>query len=178
MQIPPRGASGEGSGASLQLWGQQEDGGQCQQGDQALHKVRMSVGCQQDVSRMSEGGSGTPQGKERQFKVTTSTYFCNSEVGDQVLHQVTELRDQVPIWKIVTNPASAVNSCVNCKDQCGTNIQIFEYIQIYLDNYIHSYKYLSIFRKANIFGYSFLIYLHRRIYSDIHLLNIYDSKYI
>ena len=44
-------------------------------------------------------------------------------------------------------------------DQCGTNIRIFEYIQIYLDKYIHSSKYSSIFSKANIFGYSFVIYL-------------------
>ena len=58
------------------------------------------------------------------------------------------------------------------------NIRIFEYIQIYLDEYIHSSKYSLIFSKANIFEYSFVIYLCWRIYSDIHLSNIYDSEYI
>ena len=41
--------------------------------------------------------------------------------------------------------------------QCGTNIRIFEYIRIYLDEYIHSSKYSFIFSEANIFGYSFVI---------------------
>ena len=63
-------------------------------------------------------------------------------------------------------------------EQCGTNIWIFEYIRIYLDEYIHSSIYLLIFFKANIFGYSFVIYLCWRIYSDIHSSDIYDSKYI
>ena len=61
--------------------------------------------------------------------------------------------------------------------QCGTNIKIFEYIQIYLDKYIHLSKPLLIFSKANIFGYSFVINLYWGIYLDIHSSNIYDSKY-
>ena len=67
---------------------------------------------------------------------------------------------------------------VGGKHQRGTNIRIFEYIRIYLDEYIHSSKYLVIFSKANIFGYSFVIYLCWQIYSDIHSSNIYDSEYI
>ena len=43
--------------------------------------------------------------------------------------------------------------------RCWMNIRIFEYIRIYLDEYIHSSKYSLIFSKANIFGYSFVIYL-------------------
>ena len=68
--------------------------------------------------------------------------------------------------------------CQYCLFQCGTNLRIFEYIQIYLDKYIHSFKYLLIFFGANIFGYSFVIYLYWRMYLDIHSSNIYDSKYI
>ena len=68
--------------------------------------------------------------------------------------------------------------CFQCYNQCWTNIRIFKYIQIFLDKYIHLSKYSSIFSKANIFGYSFVIYLCWRIYSDIHSSNIYDSKYI
>ena len=66
----------------------------------------------------------------------------------------------------------------NGLDQCGTNIQIFKYIRIYLDKYIHLSKYSLIFSKADIFGYSFVIYSYWRTYLDIHSSNIYDSKYI
>ena len=62
--------------------------------------------------------------------------------------------------------------------QCGTNIWIFEYIRIYLDKYIHLSKYSSIFSKANIFGYSFVIYFCWQICWDIHSSSIYDSEYI
>ena len=48
--------------------------------------------------------------------------------------------------------------------QCGMNIQIFKYIQICLVKYIHLSKYWLIFSKANIFGYSFVIYLYWQIY--------------
>ena len=67
---------------------------------------------------------------------------------------------------------------VNVPIQCGANIRIFDYIRIYLGKYIHSSKYLLIFSKANIFGYSFVIYLFWQISSDIHSSNIYDSKFI
>ena len=43
--------------------------------------------------------------------------------------------------------------------RCETNIWILEYIQKYLDKYIHLSKYSFFFPKANIFGYSFVIYL-------------------
>ena len=58
--------------------------------------------------------------------------------------------------------------------QCGTNIRIFKYIQIYLDKYIHLSKYSLTFSKANII----MIYSYWQMYSDIHLSNIYNSKYI
>ena len=73
---------------------------------------------------------------------------------------------------------NVLSSVYYISGQCGTNIRIFEYIRIYFDEYIHSSKYSLIFSKANIFGYSFVIYLRWRIYSDIHLSNIYDIKYI
>ena len=47
-----------------------------------------------------------------------------------------------------------------------------------LDKYIHSKKYLLIFSWANLFGYSFVIFLSCQIYSDIHSSNIYGNKYI
>ena len=62
--------------------------------------------------------------------------------------------------------------------QCGTNIQISEYIKISLDKYKHSSKYLLIFSRVNIFGYTFMIYLYLRIYLDIHSSNIYESELI
>ena len=37
---------------------------------------------------------------------------------------------------------------------------------------------MLIFSRANIFRYSFVIFLSRRIYSDIHSSNIYGSEYI
>ena len=39
-------------------------------------------------------------------------------------------------------------------------------------------KYLLIFSWANLFWYSFVIFLSSRIYSDIHLSNIHGNKYI
>ena len=47
-----------------------------------------------------------------------------------------------------------------------------------LDKYIHSQKYLLIFSRANLFGYSFVIFLSCRIYSDIHSSNIYGNEFI
>ena len=67
-----------------------------------------------------------------------------------------------------------LGSLRNSVGQC----RIFEYIRIYLDKYIHLSEYSSIFSKANIFGYSFVIYSCCWIYSDIHWSNIYDSEYI
>ena len=66
----------------------------------------------------------------------------------------------------------------NISKQCGTKILILEYIRIYLGKYIHSLKYLLIFSRTNLFGYSFVTYFSWRIYSDIHLFNIYGHKYI
>ena len=57
--------------------------------------------------------------------------------------------------------------------QCGTNICIFKYIQIYLDEYIHLSKYSLIFSKAKI-----LIYTDKYIQIFIHpismIVNIFD----
>ena len=41
-----------------------------------------------------------------------------------------------------------------CRNQCGTNVWIFEYIQIYLDKYIHLPKYSLNFFRANMFNES------------------------
>ena len=50
----------------------------------------------------------------------------------------------------------------------------FEYFR-----WIYSFaKYLLIFSRANIFRYSFVIFLSLQIYSDIHSSNIYGSEYI
>ena len=48
------------------------------------------------------------------------------------------------------------------KDECGTNILIFIYIQIYFDKYIHWSQYSFIFPRPNKFGYLFLIYYTRK----------------
>ena len=47
---------------------------------------------------------------------------------------------------------------------CGTNSQIFKYIQIYLDKHIHLSQYLLIYSRQNILGYSFVMYLYYQIY--------------
>ena len=47
-----------------------------------------------------------------------------------------------------------------------------------VDKYIHSQKYWLIFSRANLFGYSFVIFLSFRTYSDIHLSNIHSNEYI
>ena len=44
---------------------------------------------------------------------------------------------------------------------------IYSFAKIFID-----------FSKANLFGYSFVIFLSRQIYSDIHSSNIYVNKYI
>ena len=66
----------------------------------------------------------------------------------------------------------------NTPKQCGSNIRIFKYIQIYLDQYIDLLKNTSIFVRANLFVYSFVISLSWGIYSDIHSFNIYGHEYI
>ena len=50
------------------------------------------------------------------------------------------------------------------RDQCWSNIWIFKYIQIYLDEYVYLPKYLSL-----VLGL---------IYSDCHLGSIYPDEYI
>ena len=49
-------------------------------------------------------------------------------------------------------------------NQCVANIRIFEYIRIFIDEYIHLPKYLWIFSKS--------------IYSDIHLRHFSPHEYI
>ena len=46
----------------------------------------------------------------------------------------------------------------NSPKQTGTIILIFEHIRIYFGKYIHSLKYLLICFRANLFGYSFVMY--------------------
>ena len=43
--------------------------------------------------------------------------------------------------------------------QCVANIRIFKYIQLFINKYIHSPKYLWIFFSANIFRYSFKTFI-------------------
>ena len=59
-------------------------------------------------------------------------------------------------------------------------VQIIGYSNIFkhFGQYIHSQKLSLIFSRANLFGYSFVILLSCKIYSDIHSSNIYSNKYI
>ena len=92
------------------------------------------------------------------------------------LHPTAQTEIQTDIW--TDRRTWRLYDWIGPLGQCGTNIRILEYIRIYLDKYIHSSQYSLNFFKANIFGYSFVIYLYWEIYSEIHLSNIYDSKYI
>ena len=54
-------------------------------------------------------------------------------------------------------------------------------IKIYSNIFGRIYSFAKIFvdfSRANLFGYSFVIYLYPQIYLVIHSSNIYDSKYI
>ena len=55
-----------------------------------------------------------------------------------------------PKWSKITKNG---DNGKNITKQCGTNILIFEDIQIYLGEYIHLLKYLLIFSRPNLFGY-------------------------
>ena len=64
-----------------------------------------------------------------------------------------------------------IKSTTNSPSQCGANILIFEYIQIYFSKCIHLPNNLLIFSRANILEYSFAIYFLLRnifVYSDSH----------
>ena len=66
----------------------------------------------------------------------------------------------------------------NSSKQYWANNLIFKYIKIIWMNILTGKKHLLLFSRANLFGYSFLIFLSCRIYSVIHLFNIYGNKYI
>ena len=95
-------------------------------------------------------------------------------------------------WEHIFTHSIQINCIFFISFQCGTNIRIFKYICIYLDKYIHLSKYSFIFFQrdfirificdlfilTNIFEYSFVQYLLKRIYLNFHcfpkmLLNSY-----
>ena len=66
----------------------------------------------------------------------------------------------------------------NTKYENGQNSPKHFWANFLIFEYVHLAKYLLVFSRPNIFGYSFVIYLCWQIYSDIHSSNIYDSEYI
>ena len=65
----------------------------------------------------------------------------------------------------------------NSPKQSWENNLIFEYIQIFWTNIFFAKLFVD-FSWANLFGYSFVIFLSCQIYSDIHSSNIYGNEYI